>query len=112
MNTKLDDFDLRLSSHLLMMAPHQREREQGKLLHEAAIRIAALKRERGLPAQLYDEVERERDKYRRVLETIRDYGGKYDDESGLSMNGSWCAEQASTVLVPRNENAEASQRRE
>lgn len=47
------------------------------------------------------ELERESDKYRRVLEMIRDHGGKSDGESGLSMNGSWCAEQANTVLCPK-----------
>ena len=33
-----------------------------------------------------------------VLTHIRDHGGTTDDESGLSHNGSWCAEQARCAL--------------
>jgi hypothetical protein len=33
-----------------------------------------------------------------ALKLIADHGGGYDDESGLRMNGRWCAEQARKAL--------------
>ena len=35
---------------------------------------------------------------KRVVELIAEHGGKKDDELGSTMNGTWCGEQARTVL--------------
>jgi hypothetical protein len=52
--------------------------------------------DRAIIMQAADEIER----LRAVLELIADHGGTYcaDEETAITCNGSWCAEQARRAL--------------
>jgi hypothetical protein len=52
--------------------------------------------DRNIILQCADEIER----LRSVLEDIADHGGTYcaDEETAITCNGSWCAEQARRAL--------------